>query len=106
MQYYRDLSSWLTYKAILASEFNLAVDLEPAEKWERVFGHDVHIDEWPAFGDSGPGTAERVRLGTVIFVHGGGGNGRILAPFAQRAAEFGWCVLAPDLPGFGLTRPA
>jgi hypothetical protein len=42
----------------------------------------------------------------LILVHGAGGNGRILAPLAQAASRQGWKVLAPDLPGYGLTRPA
>lgn len=40
---------------------------------------------------------------TVILVHGAGGYGRMFAPLAQRLAVAGHEVLAPDLPGYGLS---
>ncbi|MEL6341071.1 MAG: alpha/beta fold hydrolase, partial [Myxococcota bacterium] len=32
------------------------------------------------------------------------GHGRVLAPFCDLAAQHGWLAIAPDLPGYGLTR--
>lgn len=89
--------SWTEYRDILAAEFEIVLTIEPHEFWREVRGHKVRIDEW---------TADRPAKGTLILVHGGGGNGRILAPFAEPLAREGWRVLAPDLPGYGLTRPA
>lgn len=43
---------------------------------------------------------------TVILVHGAGGYGRMFAPLAQRLAVAGHEVLAPDLPGYGLSGGA
>lgn len=103
---YRDHSSWRTYRDILQSEFDIAIDCEPNERWEEVLGHDIHIDEWTEQSATGPDATTPGGRGTVILVHGGGGNGRVLAPFAQYIAKMGWCVLAPDLPGFGISRPA
>ncbi|MCF7752686.1 alpha/beta hydrolase [Bacillus subtilis subsp. subtilis] len=40
---------------------------------------------------------------TVLLVHGAGGYGRMFAPLAQRLAVAGHEVLAPDLPGYGLS---
>ena len=97
MQTFSELDSWPTYRAILAEEFGIRLQVDPAEHMVPIRGHKVRIDEWAASGE---------RRGTVILVHGGGGNGRILAPFAEPIAALGWRVLAPDLPGFGLTRPA
>ena len=102
MQTYRHHASWEKYKALLRDEFDFHFDREPTETQSVLLGHKVHIDEWCANGDTGAGH----RLGTVIIVHGGGGNGRVLAPFAQSISKLGWRVLAPDLPGFGLTQPA
>ena len=62
-----------------------------------VRGHQVHLDEWYPQGPV---------QGTVILVHGAGGNGRVLAPFGDFLASLGWLALAPDLPGYGLTQPA
>lgn len=95
MQTFSELSSWQTYRTILAEEFGIRLQTTPAEHLVPVRGHMVRIDEWAASGPC---------RGTVILVHGGGGNGRILAPFAEPVAALGWRVLAPDLPGFGLTQ--
>ncbi|MBL0923158.1 MAG: alpha/beta hydrolase [Sphingomonadaceae bacterium] len=85
------------YRRLLAEEFGLSLMRDPEERWLWVRGHHVRMDEWLPQGDV---------LGTVILVHGGGGNGRILAPAAEPIVELGWRVLAPDLPGYGLTETA
>jgi alpha-beta hydrolase superfamily lysophospholipase len=97
MNSFRNHPSWTTYRAILAEEFGIVLTKEPEECFRAVRGHRVRIDHWPASG---------VARGTLLLVHGGGGNGRILAPLAEPFAERGWKVLAPDLPGYGLTTPA
>ena len=96
---YRDHPSWQTYRRILRERFGLAIDHEPTERRRTLRGHDLHVDEWDA-------RIATEAQGMLILVHGGGGNGRVLAPFADRIATMGWNVIAPDLPGFGLTRPA
>lgn len=97
MNSFHNSPSWTGYKAILAEEFKITLTLEPDELWREVRGHMVRIDEWATEGPA---------KGTLILVHGGGGNGRILAPLAEPLSREGWRVLAPDLPGYGLTRPA
>ena len=89
--------SWTTYKAILENEFGIRLEIEPVESFENIRGHKIRIDEWKG---------ESEKNGTVILVHGGGGNGRVLAPFAEPLASNGWRVIAPDLPGYGLSIPA
>ena len=37
------------------------------------------------------------------MVHGAGGNGRMLGPYAKILTDIGLNVVAPDLPGYGLT---
>lgn len=66
----------------------------PVERVETVGSFDVHIDEWQA----------REPRGRLILFHGGGGHGRLLAPYARMAVRAGVTAIAPDLPGFGLTR--
>lgn len=97
MQTFSELPSWLAYQTILAEEFGVRLQTSPTERSIPIRGHRIRVDEWAA--------PEPCR-GTVILVHGGGGNGRILAPFAEPVARHGWRVLAPDLPGFGLTEPS
>lgn len=97
MTRYDGSQSWREYRRILATRFGIEISRQPVETWRSVRGHTLHVEVWEP--DS-PAT------GTVIFVHGGGGNGRILAPFGDYIAGLGWRVLAPDLPGYGLTEPA
>ena len=97
MKSYETSGSWTEYRDILATRFGIRIERRPAEIWRKIRGHDVHLDVWE------PGEPAK---GTLILVHGGGGNGRVLAPFADLAAGIGWRALAPDLPGYGLTRPA
>jgi len=94
---YNGSQSWGRFRALLETEFGLLLAHEPIETWTEIRGHNLHIDDWHPHG---------APLGTLVIVHGGGGNGRVLAPFADAAATLGWRVLAPDLPGYGLTRPA
>ena len=97
MKSYETSQSWTQYRDILENRFEIRIERTPVETWRRIRGHDVHVDVWE------PNGAAR---GTMILVHGGGGNGRILAPFADLAAGLSWRALAPDLPGYGLTLPA
>ena len=64
------------------------------EEWRRIAGFDVHVDRWIA-------PSARAR---VILLHGGGGHGRLLGPYAWGLALHGFECLCPDLPGYGLTR--
>lgn len=97
MSAYRGSPSWTRYRELLYARFGIRVEQEPDESFVCLLGHEIHLDEWRPEGN------ER---GILILVHGAGGNGRILAPLAVQAAQEGWRVLAPDLPGYGLTRPA
>lgn len=97
MTTYTGSQSWRRYREILAMRFGIELSREPQETTQRIRDHDIHVDVWQPDGPA---------KGTLILVHGGGGNGRILSPFADVAVRNGWQVLAPDLPGYGLTRPA
>jgi alpha-beta hydrolase superfamily lysophospholipase len=67
----------------------------PHESFRRFRDYEVHIDR------HGP---EVSHSGTVLLIHGAGANGRLLAPFAVPFVSRGLRVLAPDLPGYGITR--
>jgi pimeloyl-ACP methyl ester carboxylesterase len=84
-------------KARLAEAFGIRLTLKPEERWRAWRGHDIHLDVY---------TPARERAAPVILVHGGGGNGRILQPFAEPLVAAGSPVMAPDLPGYGLTQVA
>lgn len=97
MKSYENTPSWQQYREILERVFGLVIAREPTETRQSIRKHNVHIDHWRPDGKP---------KGTLILVHGGGGNGRILAPLGDYAASIGWQALAPDLPGYGLTEPA
>lgn len=89
--------SWTRYRDLLAQAFGITFHTEPTERQRQVRGHMIRFDDWRPAGPP---------VGVLILVHGGGGHGRILAPCALPALAAGWQVLAPDLPGYGLTTPA
>lgn len=66
----------------------------PQHSWLRVGRFDVHACRWACSG------ARR----TVLLIHGGGANARLMAPFASLALACGMDAMAIDLPGYGATR--
>jgi alpha-beta hydrolase superfamily lysophospholipase len=72
----------------------LPPDRIPCEERLRIGRFDVHVDR------HGPVDAPA----TLVLVHGGGGNGRLLSPYGRIAADHGFAAVAPDLPGYGLTQ--
>lgn len=87
---------WRELQPLLPEALRLRPERTPREEWRRVGRFDVHVDR------HGPDHAPA----TLVLVHGGGGNGRLLAPYGQLAADHGFAAVAPDLPGYGLTRQA
>jgi len=97
MKAYNGSEFWARYRLLVLSGFGIGIGPDPVERLEWTCGHEVHIDDWRPAGKA---------VGVVILVHGAGGNGRILAPLASQLCDAGWRVLAPDLPGYGLTQVA
>lgn len=92
--HYNGSASWENFKQILKTRFNIPFGIDPDESWMEWRGHQVHLDrQIPA----------RYPMGTLVLVHGAGGNGRLLAPLGSIALERGWTVVAPDMPGYGMT---
>lgn len=92
-QLYIDRMEWRWYQKYLPEELRLGEDNLPEEEWFDFRGIDVHVDRYPVAN----------RRGLVVLLHGGGGNGRVLSPFAGMLAGMGVEVIAPDMPGYGLT---
>ena len=87
---------WKAYDARLPSELRLSPEARLQESTWTWQGYRVHLDELGASGAA---------KGTVVLLHGGGGNGRLLMAYAPMLSAAGWHVVAPDFPGFGLTQP-
>jgi alpha-beta hydrolase superfamily lysophospholipase len=94
---YQDVTHWRGYQQFYPESLRWDSANGPAEQWWRWRGIDVHLDRLPAPQASG----------TVILVHGAGGYGRMLAPYARMlASALPVEVVAPDLIGYGLSRTA
>lgn len=91
---YADEAGWRRIDALLPAAVRLDHADMPTEEWLTVGRFSVHLDCMRR-----PDAAA-----TLVLVHGAGGNGRLLAPYAVMAARAGYEVVAPDLPGYGLTQ--
>ncbi|MEU4313450.1 alpha/beta hydrolase [Nocardia sp. NPDC024068] len=68
--------------------------LRPESAWWNWRGNEVHIERIVR-------ADARVRM---LLIHGAGGHAAAVWPFAALAAEQGYEVAVPDLPGYGRTR--
>jgi pimeloyl-ACP methyl ester carboxylesterase len=73
----------------------------PEQSWWRWRDCDVHLDTYrPRGADGSPVPAPA----TLVVLHGGGGNGRLVGALGAMAARAGFVAVVPDLPGYGVTR--
>ncbi|MFW5824272.1 MAG: alpha/beta hydrolase [Marinobacter sp.] len=91
---YRTADHWKGYLPFLPEWLRLSDDELPAEQWWPWRGANTHLDRY---------ALEDAPL-SVILLHGAGGYGRLLAPWAGVLKSHGYEVIAPDLPGYGLSR--
>jgi alpha-beta hydrolase superfamily lysophospholipase len=94
--HYRDLSDWRRYAEFFPPSMRPAASTMPTEEWWSWRGLDVHLDR-----SAVPSSPLK-----VIVLHGAGAYGRVMAPAAVVASKHGYETVAPDLPGYGLTRVA
>ena len=91
---YAEINHWRKYQPYLPERLRLGEGREPTEEWWTWRGADIHLDRFAA--PSAPIT--------VVLVHGAGGYCRLLDPFGLSLHAHGYEVVAPDLPGYGLSR--
>lgn len=87
---WRDDPDAQRYRRFWPASPHLSEPRDPEEAWFEVGEHQIHLDRL-----AGP------RPVVVVLVHGGGGHGRLLLPFALPLARAGYEVVAPDLPHYG-----
>ncbi|MGW4248524.1 alpha/beta hydrolase [Nocardia sp. NPDC004722] len=68
--------------------------MRPESTWWQWRDARVHIERMPR-------AEAAVRM---LLVHGGGGHAAVMWPFAALAAQLGFEVVVPDLPGYGRTE--
>lgn len=89
---YARAREWVAYQPFLPAGLRCDGEREPVEEFWAWDGHQVHLDRH--VDEQAP---------VKLALHGGGGDGRLLASVgiaARGAAE----TVAPDLPGYGHTR--
>lgn len=84
---------WRKYQAFFPAHLAIGGDdiiEEETFTWQSMH---IHLDRFPV-----PDARA-----TVILVHGAGGYGRLFAPMGKLLQGLGYEVVAPDLPGYGLS---
>jgi alpha-beta hydrolase superfamily lysophospholipase len=94
MRTYDSHPLWRHYQLFFPASMRCTRETTPREEVWRWRGLDVHLDRLP-------NPASPVK---VLVLHGAGAYGRVMAPAAVIAHRYGYETVAPDLPGYGLTR--
>ena len=84
---------WKQYQRFFPEELRINENNLPKEEWWYWNNYHIHLDRMPV-QDS------KIK---IILIHGAGGNGRLLAPYARMLQVHGYDVVAPDLPPYGLS---
>jgi alpha-beta hydrolase superfamily lysophospholipase len=92
-RWYAEIDYWRKYQPFLPEKVRLSEGREPAEEWWPWRGAEIHLDRY---------AAPAAPL-TVVLLHGGGGYGRLLAPYGLLLHGHGYETVMPDLPGYGLS---
>ena len=82
---YAELDHWRAYQPFLPKPLRTTPDRQPVEQWWRWRSANIHLDRYVA--PHAPAT--------VILLHGGGGCGRLLAPYGQML--HGLSTISPEM---------
>lgn len=93
---YDDYPAWKDFQAYYPEEFRISDDNKPTEEYWEWDEYSVHLDRYVP--------SENNKKVKILLVHGGGGNGRLMAPMGVVLQGLGYECVAPDMPGFGLTE--
>lgn len=95
MDSYKKHPYWQNYQSFFPEHSQITDESMITEEWFRWKNCSIHLDRYHHIDPP------KV---TAILIHGAGGYGRMLAPIANMIYQSGYEVLAPDLPGYGLSR--
>ena len=93
---YNDFPAWKEFQAYYPEEFRIVAANAPTEEYWEWDEYSVHLDRYVPQNNT-----KKVK---ILLVHGGGGNGRLMAPMGVVLSGQGYECVAPDMPGFGLTE--
>lgn len=91
--YNQSVDYWKQYQKFFPEEMQINENGLPKEEWMTWNNVHIHLDRM---------LAPDAKL-KIIFIHGAGGNGRLLAPYARILQTYGYEVVSPDLPPYGLS---
>jgi alpha-beta hydrolase superfamily lysophospholipase len=94
MRTYDSHPTWKLYQPYFPDHMRCTPATMPREESWSWRGLDVHLDRLDA-----PNPRFK-----VIVMHGAGAYGRVMAPAAVLAHRYGYSTVAPDFPGYGLTK--
>lgn len=84
---------WKKYQRFFPVDLRINDNNLPTEEWWDWNDYHIHLDRMSVSGS-------KIK---VILIHGAGGNGRLLAPYARMLQVHGYDVVSPDLPPYGLS---
>ncbi|MBY3621061.1 alpha/beta hydrolase [Acinetobacter sp. CUI P1] len=84
---------WKKYQKFFPEELRINEHNLPTEEWWTWRDYHIHLDRLPV-----PNSKIK-----VVFIHGAGGNGRLFAPYARMLQLYGYNIVSPDLPPYGLS---
>ncbi|WP_034671807.1 alpha/beta hydrolase [Ectobacillus panaciterrae] len=93
LTYNNSVLYWRQYQNYIPEEIRLDEKNLPLEEWWKWNSFHIHVDRMQAIHS-------KIK---VILIHGAGGNGRLLAPYAMMLQQHGYEVVSPDLPPYGLS---
>lgn len=94
MNSYKALTLWQDIMALLPEHNQIDEFSEPKEIIWHWKNHKIHLDHY---------VNESAKM-KIIALHGVGGNGRLLSMINVPLFKSGIEVIAPDLPGYGITE--
>lgn len=90
---YEAQTNWRERDRLLPSEFRINEELTPDEYFIKWKTNSIHIDHY----------SRSDAKAKIVMLHGVGGNGRLLSFAAVPLFKLGYEIIAPDLPGYGLS---
>lgn len=93
LTYNESVVYWKQYQKFFPTQMQINESNLPIEEWVNLSNVHVHVDRFPVLNSKFK----------IIFIHGAGGNGRLLAPYAEMLRKNAYEVIAPDLPPYGLS---
>lgn len=84
---------WKNYQTFFPEELRINEHNQPTEEWWNWNDYHIHLDRM---------SVPNSKI-IVVFIHGAGGNGRLFAPYARMLQLYGYDIVSPDLPPYGLS---